>query len=296
MAIKIGKKSEEVEFKLYKGVGAFNVVAVNPTAKELSELTGREVTEEPEYVGKNDDGKPNVRLSLWLRTDPNSKKNNGINMLTSVNFIITQDRRVGANSGKVQIIDKYGRTAWATEDELASKAIPQYSNGPANIDANYRPAFQGEEFFVDFLIQWLNIPNPADYKEGKWVMKADPSDSEVALDFKKLFAGDVSEIKELIKLAHDFAVKCAIGIRTTDEGKQYQSVFAKKFVRNSVSNYSKLDATIQEFKNNGGAANIEYSTEDLHENVVEATNFKQGESASSDNPFAGNDSKSPWDF
>ena len=39
MAIKIGKKSEENGFKMYQGVAAFNVVAVNPNKKVLCDLT-----------------------------------------------------------------------------------------------------------------------------------------------------------------------------------------------------------------------------------------------------------------
>ena len=39
MAIKIGKEStQSAGFSMYQGVGAFNVVAVNPTKEELGKL------------------------------------------------------------------------------------------------------------------------------------------------------------------------------------------------------------------------------------------------------------------
>jgi hypothetical protein len=290
--IKIGKQSEETSFKLYKGVAALNIIAVNPTKSEMEKITGRTMDNEPEYVGKDDNGNDTVRLTFWAKTAADSKVNNGIEMTTSFSFILTKKQRVGANSGKVQVIDKYGRTAWATKEDIASKSIPQYSSGPANIDKDYRPACDGEEFLVDFLIQWLNIPGPAVYKEGKWVMKEDPSDSEVSLNLGDLFKGNVTDIAGLVPLASNYAVKAAVGIRTTDEGKQYHQVFTRKFLKNSVTDYSKLDATITDFKNNGGAPNVTYSTLPLHEHVVEETKFT--ETPATDLPFEA-PTGSPWD-
>ena len=289
--IKIGKQSEEGSFKLYKGVAALNIIAVNPTKSEMEKITGRTMDNEPEYLGKDDNGNDTIRITFWAKTATDSKVNNGIEMTTSFSFVLTKKQRVGANSGKIQVIDKYGRTAWATKEDIASKSIPQYTNGPANIDKDYRPACDGEEYLVDFLIQWLNIPGPAVYKDGKWVMKEDPSDSEVSLAIGDLFKGNVKEIAELIKLAANYAVKAAVGIRTTDEGKQYQQVFTRKFVKNGVTDYSKLDAVIAEFKSNGGAPNTDYDCTPLHENVVEETKFKEN---TSEMPFDA-PSSSPWD-
>lgn len=276
MAVKVGKESVEGSFKMYKGMAAFNMVAVNPTKAELEALTGREIENDPEYIGKTDEGKKQVRVVFYAKTAPDAKLNNGIELLIPISFILTEDYKVGQTSGKYQIIDKFGRTAWATKEEVQSKSIPQYSSGPANISADYRPAWQGEEFLVDFLIQWLNIPNPANYKDGKWIMKEDPSDSEVSLDMAALFKGDVKELKELVTLAIAYTVKGAVGIRTVDNEngtRQYQTIFTRKFAKNAVTDYSRIDAAITEFQNAGGAPNTEFSTQPLHENVVEATSF-----------------------
>ena len=187
-----------------------------------------------------------------------------------------KDFRIGQTSGKCQIIDKFGRTAWATKDELQGKKVPVYPSGPANISADYRPAWQGEEFLIDFLIQWLNIPGPANYKDKKWVMKENTEDSEVSLNMDALFKGDVSELRELVNTAKAYTVKAAIGIRSVENEngvREYQAVFTRKFLKNAVTDYSKLDAAITEFQNAGGAPNTIFSTEPLHENVVEATEF-----------------------
>lgn len=276
MAVKVGKESVEGSFKMYKGMAAFNIVAVNPTKAELEALTGRELENEPEYVGKTDEGKEQVRVVFYGKTAPDAKLNNGIEMLIPISFMLTKDYRVGQTSGKYQIIDKFGRTAWATKEEVQFKAIPQYTSGPANISADYRLAWQGEEFLTDFLIQWLNIPGPAVYKDKVWVMKENTDDSEVSLDMAALFKGDVKELKELVTLAAPYIVKGAVGIRTVDNEngtRQYQAVFTRKFAKNAVTDYSKIDAAITEFQNAGGAPSTEFSTQPLHENVVEATTF-----------------------
>lgn len=276
MAVKVGKESVEGSFKMYKGMAAFNIVAVNPTKAELEALTGRELENEPEYVGKTDEGKEQVRVVFYGKTAPDAKLNNGIEMLIPISFMLTKDYRVGQTSGKYQIIDKFGRTAWATKEEVQSKAIPQYTSGPANISADYRLAWQGEEFLTDFLIQWLNIPGPAVYKDKVWVMKENTDDSEVSLDMAALFKGDVKELEELVTLAAAYTVKGAVGIRTVDNEngtRQYQAIFTRKFAKNAVTDYSKIDAAITEFQNAGGAPGTEFSTQPLHENVVEATTF-----------------------
>ena len=289
MAIKIGKKSEENGFKMYQGVAAFNVAAVNPNKKVLGDLTGRDIEEEPEYIGTDENGNQFVRVTFWLKTDPMAKVNNGIELLTSTSFTLVKAQRVGQSSGKIQVIDKYGRTAWATPEEVKNKEVPQYKNGPANIDHAYRAAFQGEESLVNFLISWLNIPNPAKYKDGKWVMNQNAGDSEIILNYAELFKGNVKELNELVSLASTYLVKAAVGIRTTDDNKQYHQVFNRMFLKNAATDYSRLDAEITNFKSNGGAPNTEYSVEPLHEYVVEATDFSAD--TNNEDPFS---SDLPW--
>lgn len=292
MAIKIGKQSEEGVFKLYKGIAAVNVLAVNPNKAELERITGRTYEEEPVYIGKDDDGNDTMRITFYTKTSKGAKVNNGIELILPITFTLVKARRVGQQSGKIQIIDKFGRTAWATPAELDAKAVPTYPSGPANIAADYRPAVVGEEFLINFLIKWLNIPAPANYKDGKWIMKDNPEDSEVSVNLTKIFAGDVSELIEVVNMAREYLVKVAVGIRTTDDGKQYHSVFIREFAKNAVTDYSKLDSAIVDFQKNGGAPSTTFSVEPLHENVVESTQFAGPTEVVGDMPdFTGNN---PW--
>ena len=273
MAIKIGKQSEEGVFKLYKGIAAVKVLAVNPNKAELEKLTGRTYDEEPVYRGKDENGNETMRITFYTKTDVNAKVNGGIELNLPISFTLVKSRRVGQQSGKIQVIDKFGRTAWVTPAELEAHAVPTYASGPANIAPDYRPAVVGEEFLINFLIKWLNIPAPANYKDGKWIMKDNTEDSEVSINLAKVFAGDVSELAEVVNMAREYLVKGAVGIRTTDDGKQFQAMFIRDFAKNAVTDYSKLDAAITEFQRNGGAPNTVFDVNPLHENVVESTQF-----------------------
>lgn len=295
MAIKIGKKAEEGIFKLYTGVGAFNILAVNPDKATLSKLIGRDIEEEPSYKGKTQDGADYTRIVFWAKADSNAKVNNGISTLTSFSFSLQPVARKGSQSGKTQVIDKYGRTAWVTDEDLAAKAIPVYSNGKkANISQDYRPAYIGEEELIKFMIAWLNIPNPMNYNRDtkEWFDKADMSDSEISLDMKALLAGNVKEIADVIPSVAPYAVKVVLGVRTDDNGRQHQSFYNKMFLRNSEFDYSKIDADIQGNKERGSFPNTEFSTQSLHEYNVETTDFSNDKDPISE---AAEAPSNPWD-
>ena len=88
MAVKVGKESVEGNYALYKGVAALNILAVNPNKAELSELTGKDIEEEPQYVSQTEEGKAQVRVTFYARTNPESKINSDINLLIPISFIL----------------------------------------------------------------------------------------------------------------------------------------------------------------------------------------------------------------
>ena len=204
MAIAKGKESTEATgYKRYIGVGAAFVKAVNPNKKEMEALYGREQENEPEYVGTVErDGKdiPNVRISFITNPDP-EKYGEGI--LIPHTYFLRREYRYNSDKTKVQVIDKYGRTAWVTIEQAKNHEIPMYSNGPANLDKDYRPAYVGEEELTQFLINYLNIPNVMKYDRAnnKWYLVDNPQDSECRLDeIEKYFKGDFTELRSAIAL------------------------------------------------------------------------------------------------
>ena len=298
MAVAKGKESTEGDFKRYIGVAPCYIKGINPNKAQLEEIYERPQEKEPEYVGEvevtegnNKVKYANVRLSFLALPDP-EKVHIELKPISTTLFL--QNRyRYNRDQTKVQVIDKYGRTAWVTIEQAKNHEIPMYSNGPANLDKDYRPAYVGEEELTNFLIAYLNIPSVMRYNntEKKWYMVEHPEDSECRLDhIADYFKGNFSELREALALQPTNKVKILFGIRTDNEGRQYQTAFTQMFLKNSVSDYSKLDAAVQERKNAGAYSTTEFEATDFHEYSVKSTTLTDNKEA---DPFA--TPASPWD-
>lgn len=290
--------------KRYVGVAPVFVLSVNPNKDVLEKLYNTHLENTPEYlseveVGEDKHKVQNVRLDFIVKTD--AEKCNGIEFTTKVSFFIRKEYRYNREQTKIQVIDKYGRTAWVTIEQAKAHEIPVYSNGLANIDKDYRPIYHGEEELTNFIKAYLNIPNVMKYVNEKWIMVDNPDDCEARLEHvEDYFKGDFSELREIIALQPTNKVKVLFGVRTTDDNKQYQAVYTQMFLKNNITDYSKLNANLQERKNAGAYPTTEFivsgkvTVGGLEEYNVEATNFSN--SGSSDMPFPKAEESSPWDF
>ena len=313
MAISKGNASKEAqEFKRYIGVCPVFVKAVNPNKAEHEKLFNTTLEEAPVYIQDKEDNNgnsyKNVRISLVLQPDVEKI---GFEMpLVTMPLFITNQKQFGANSGKYQVVDKYGRFAWATEEEISAKEIPTYSNGKkANISNDYRIAYVGEEDLTNFIRVFLCIPSITkwDNNEKCMVPNTDikPEECECRLDvesIEKFFKGDFSEIKDILGFQPNNKIKVCLGVRTDmNSGKLFQSVYTKKFMSNASTNYNSLDKALQAdiayASEHDKVLNTEYSAEAVHEYSVTPTTFSAPSEAapSNDMPFdSTDDSSSPW--
>ena len=311
MAISRGNASKEAqEFKRFIGVCPVFVKAVNPNKAEHEKLFNTTLEEAPVYVQDKEDAEgnsyKNVRISVVLQPDTEKI---GFDMpLVTMPLFITNQKQHGANSGKYQVVDKYGRFAWATEAEISAKEIPTYSNGKkADISNDYRIAYVGEEDLTNFIRVFLCIPSITkwDNNEKCMVPNTDvkPEECECRLDietFEKFFKGDFSEIKDILGFQPTNKVKVCLGVRTDANGKLFQSVYTKKFISNAATNYNSLDKVLQAdiayATTHNKALSTEYSANAVHEYSVTPTTFTASESSevtpSSDMPF--DDSSDPF--
>lgn len=274
--------------KRYTGVAPCYVVGVNPSKSELETIYGTTIENVPEYRSSVDvEGKKieTVRIDFIVKTDP--ANSNEIEMTSKVALFLRKEYRFNRDKSKVQVIDKYGRTAWVTIDQAKAHEVPVYANGPANLDSDYRPCFVGEEELTNFIKAYLNIPNVMKYVDGKWVMVDNPEDCVARLDcIDKYFAGDYTELKEVINLQPNNKVKILFGVKTNDDGKQYQAVFTQMFLKNGVRDYSKLAKELEDRKAAGAYPTTEFFVGALKEYTTEATSFASPTSVV--NPFATN--------
>ena len=294
MAFAKGQESSEtVEIKRYIGIASCNVLGVCPSKEELDKIYGRPSEGEPNYLNEFEVSEgnkvPQARIEFILKTTDKYKNDKGedLNLILRKSFYVAKAYRFNRDHSKVQVIDKYGRTAWVTEAQLSTHEIPMYSNGLANLDKDYRPAYIGEENLTNFLISYLNIPGVMKYNqaEKKWYMVENPQDSEARLEcIENYFKGDFSEVKGAISMQPNNKVKALIGVKSNN-GKLYQDVY-DMVVKNGINEYSKLEKDLNERKASGAYPNTEFKICELCEYTVESTNFGTTTAPIVENPFA----------
>ena len=293
------ESTEGIEVKRYIGVAPVNILAVSPSKEKLEKIYGRKLEAEPNYLGKTEDGIQTVRLDFIVKADPEkctNKKGEPIDFISKISIFLRNQPRVGSNSSKVQIIDKYGRTAWATKEELKAKKIPTYADGPARIDEDYRPAYDGEAELTDLLRAYLNIPTVERWENRKIVGIID--NPKMALcrldDIPEYFKGNFEHLNKVVQYQPKNNFKVLFGVKTTDENKIYQDVFTRMFLKNHQTNYDVLQKEVDNAKSNGAYPNTEFRVCPLREYSIEATDFDEPEDlpefAPKENPT------SAWDY
>lgn len=292
---KTQESKETQEFKKYVGVGSSFVVAVNPTKKELEGIYGHEIANDPEYVVDTDNGKE-ARITFIVKTD--SETCNGVEMINRAMFTLRNAPAYNQDQTKVQIIDKFGNVTWANaEDAKAGKPILTKNGNPAKIAPDYRIACVGEADLIGFLKPYLCVGDAFNYVNGTWVLKEDTKDFVFGLEhIKDYFKGDFSEIKEAIALQPNNKVKLLYGVRTTDEGKQYQAIATRNgmILSNSAGSkaLARLEKDLANAKDNGSYASTEFTVQELTEYNVQATNLN---AAPVETGTASGSGDMPWD-
>ena len=295
----IGKTQESTEtqeFKRYVGVGSSFVVAVNPTKKELEEIYGREMANEPEYVVDTDNGKE-ARISFVVKTDPNVC--NGIEIINRAMFTLRNAPAYNRDQTKVQVIDKYGNTTWADTEVAKAKGKVLTANGnDAKIAPDYRMACVGEADLIEFLKPYLGVGDAFNYVNGSWVLKEGSLDDYLfGLEhIKDYFTGDFSEIKEALALQPNNKVKLLYGVRTADDGKQYQAVVTRHgFVLPNYAGsraFERLEKELARAKESGSFASTELKVQELAEYNVTPTDLSNAPAETGTDSGSGD---MPWD-
>lgn len=280
----IGKTQETKEsqgFKRYVGLASSHVLTVCPNKKELDELMGYESQNDPEYI-KEDELSKIANITFIVRTDPDA--NNGVEITNRINFTLRSVPAYNKDTTKVQVIDEYGNYTWA-DTELAKKGGKIEH---AQKLGKYRIACVGECALVDFLKTYLNVPDAFEYKNGTWSLKPNGKAAEGVFSLEKIkdyFKGDFSELKEALALQPNNKIKLLYGVRTTDDGKQYQVIMAREgFVLNNNSGTSalaRLEKNLTNLKNAGSMASTDFRVQELAEWAIEPSNFEATDSEES---------------
>lgn len=290
-ATKNSSSENYVETKKYIGVASINVLSVNPSNNTLR-MYGWQIpedAEEPKYVTTNNEGKKSARVRFLAQIQDLSDK-----PVIALDFWIRPDIQFNKDQTKCQVIDSYGRTAYATKAEVQSHSIPQYSNGPAQIASDYKPAHVGEEALIAFIMKYLNVTPLKTFikASNSWVDSKNPG--RLTIDrWNDLCNGNVNEVKEYLKLQPENRVKVILGIRTTDDNKSFQTFLSSTF----ISNGARVDITTGEYSSARKAidrwaeyhSGSSFSATPVKEWSLDATEVVDNSSNENVNTFGGDD-------
>ena len=303
---KTQESSETPEFSKYIGYSNSYVLAVNPNKAELEKIYGREMEKEPEYVGEDERGKF-VHIHFIVKTDPwdggSEKKNvpgHGVEIINRMMVTIRPTQAVTKDGTQVTVIDSCGNYGKMLKEDADAHKKPVSVNGKElRILDDYKIAFEGQDILTYILKTYLGMDWGFDYKNGTWIKKANTEEDKFVFEnVKALLSGDVKEIKEAIALQPNNKIKLLYGIRTTEEGKQYQQICTRdKFILRSNANETaiiKMDAVLKDAYNRGSFSNVEYKVQKLQEYDVQPTNLEAAsETKGSEDLSSGN---MPWDM
>lgn len=217
------------DYSMEVGIGEFKVVAVNPTADEMNKLLGTDkIEKEPVYV-KEKDGVDEVTITFWVENIKTGKK-------YPYRFPILNKEKVWEKSGKTVWINQTGGSATVMNKEDLQTWFTGFTNKDKEVIAEkgYKKALVGEQELYAFMRNWIS---KCDYFA--------PS-TDIFLDRKKLFRGNVSELKDLIGSELVDTVILALYVAIVDkdgETKQYQNIW-----KESLPGYQmkKINLSIQQ--------------------------------------------------
>jgi hypothetical protein len=215
MAIPVRKSTEESGSRTkYTGLANLSVIGVSPS-KESLEKIGMNPDKEQIYVTSetvNDKPLVTVRFNFILKLEV---EDTPIYIQHSI-FLKGKIRK--SKEGKIEMIDKFGKSGYITQDQFKNKQMPYDWID----EKSAAPALEGQVELIQFMRNLAGCQK----EDETTLAQLSPGG-----DFKALFKMDgsgFSEIRKDIKACNENEnkIKFLLGVRTTDDGKVYQDVFS----------------------------------------------------------------------
>lgn len=205
-----GSGSDNTSFVKISGIVKVKEVLVNPTLKELQDYGVNWLSQEPDYLLNDDNGK-GIIITFYYRLDTSGLNSDLMKLLESVvlnhrNYVYNKVR-YNNDGTKQQFINAFGQTTWAENEE----AIPDTFN-----KEGMRPALVGEESLITSLKAWGDVRR---------------SDQCSIDTFPAIFKGNFTELKSLEKAWKTHKFKVLTGLKDKGEGKFSQVVYTRAFWR-----------------------------------------------------------------
>lgn len=298
------KSTEATEFvaKKYIGVASINILAINPNNTTLRKYGWKmpEDAEEPKYViEKVVNGRTitNTRVRFLVQVTDHEDQ-----PVIPLDFWISKDYACDKDKTKYQIIDEYGRSAWATQETIKAKEIPVSKNGtPMSIATPYHLARRGEAELIAFLCAYMNLTPFAryDFDTKTYVPNSNPG--KIAIDnWDALCKGNVKELASYIAMLPDQKCKVCLGVKIVNNA-EYQTFLTGKYLPNHraanrlTGTYKDFEYQINYQKERNGDA-VQFSNAKVKTWTIEASEVKDNAMAEFNPTSASPDAAPNLDF
>ena len=185
--------------QLLVGNGLLKVLAFSPNKEELAKIYGGEVKEDAkdrEYVKQmevkvGEETKTVDSVNIWVYVQ--EQKTNTIHPIF---FTLKQHEEV-SSKGQKCFINQFGATSYAQDfeslrDSMVAIKMKDKNGNEGEMRMKCRPALMGEKEFYSFLKAWIPLNRFMVGEDGY-------AASSLFVDTKKLFAGNFSELNNLLK-------------------------------------------------------------------------------------------------
>jgi hypothetical protein len=227
-------------FPLYTGIAPVSIVAVNPTAEQLSAIYGRKVEKIADYTGKNTNDIQYSRIDFIVKVADALLEQEKIKgpVFSKLTFFLTAGAMKNRDETKVKVINNFGQTNWVTAEVLQKMGYPLTNEGEEmkNFLLPYKPCANGEEELIKFLRAYINIPNFMEMRDSVMTLvsedRLEGCKSFLSLDeIKQILNGNINPVKNAVAMQPENQVKVLFAVRVTSDNKKYQHVYNKFFAK-----------------------------------------------------------------
>ena len=220
---------------LYTGVCNMKVKGVNPTRKELSEILGKEMENEPTYKGTDDSGTPTMRIDFWLQAEDQIGSTKIDTIVKMPIYLDSKDMKNQAGTKNKYINNKL-QTTYATSIDT----LPEWYE-----TSTVRVAKKGEEELLMFLSTLAKL----DRKEDSFDVNFG--------DYNAILKGDTTEIKSILEQTSDNTIRVLLGVNSDlEKERNYQRVYPNCFLYGGQGGTDYMD---KKARGEYGGCNLEFS-------------------------------------
>lgn len=272
-----GKDNTQEQIRHYIGYATCKVLGINVSKERFKELTGYDRGYEFKAVDVitnplTQTSAKCANIEVIFRTVP--ERNNSIDHVFVKTFTIIK-RNMTSKNKTTCVIDRFGRFAWVTMDELNNLKVnlreKKDNSGKYVVqidEKSMRMAYSGEQSLMSFVKSYVGLDTVSKFDKGldgkvHYIGLKDNADNYQCRfdDIEKFFDGDFTELQNAVKNHENNYVVLTIGVRHK-ENSSYNYVYS--YVVKPFEWTRDLEQEIMNRRKNNQLQDVDFDFKPLH--------------------------------